>query len=220
MKNNYSNIKVIGFDLDQTLYPKSPKIDEAIQKYIYKKIGEHKGVSQKEAESLFKDLYKEGVGLSGSKSLEALGIPNAKEVVQEALERADIEEFLKPDKEVLKLLRDLKERYDSIDIITGSNKEQTKKKLSALTIPESFFSYIITADDASKSDGSAYSIWMNYYKNLKPQKFLYIGDRVKSDHDIPSQFGMQTILVNIQEEKVDVNVRQLKKLIDIQDLLL
>ena len=74
----YKNvIKIIGFDLDQTLYPKSPEVNELIQIYLYKKISEIKKVSLLKAKKLFGDLYKNGRGLSGSQSLKVLGIPAA-----------------------------------------------------------------------------------------------------------------------------------------------
>ena len=56
---NFQNIKVIGFDLDQTLYPKSPEIDEAIQIYLYQKIAEHLGISIEVAENKFKEITQE-----------------------------------------------------------------------------------------------------------------------------------------------------------------
>ena len=91
-------IKAIGFDLDQTLYPKSPEVDEAIQGYIYKRIAEVKGCSLAEGERLFKQHYP---NLSGRETMIELGIPRAAEIVQEALENADLTPFLKPDFRVL-----------------------------------------------------------------------------------------------------------------------
>ncbi len=217
----YKNtIRIIGFDLDQTLYPKSPEIDEAIQSYLYQKIAAAKKWSIEEAEKQFKKLYRQGKGLSGGKTLQALGIPNGGDVVQEALERADIAEFLKPNRATSDLLRQLKERYQAIDIITGANRKNTAYKLECLGIPENLFSHIITADDASKSDGSAYRQWLFLYPNNNPSSFLYVGDRVSSDHYIPSSLGIRTILANVSGKDLSVVCPQLDSLQQLANYLL
>ncbi|MFA6340636.1 MAG: HAD family hydrolase [Candidatus Paceibacterota bacterium] len=214
------NIKVIGFDLDQTLFPKSPEIDETIQEYIYRKISEQRHTTIEESKKMFKDLYKDGAGLSGSKSLEVLGVPNAKEVVQMALEKADIAKFLSPDEKTLSIVKKLKERYGNLDIITGSNLKITKEKLGHLGFDLRLFNNIFTQDDVSKSDGSAYKIWMKKYPSLKPDQFLYIGDRVMSDHMEPKKLGINSILVNQKEKNLDVDCPQLSLLVEIEKYLI
>jgi len=217
---DYKNkIKVIGFDLDQTLYPKSPLIDEAIQSYIYKKIAEHKNCEFKEAEKMFKDLYQDGKGLSGSKTLKALEIPNAKDVVQEALENADIAQFMTPNEEVITMLHSLGENYH-IDIITGSNNKNCFAKLEKLGIPTEIFNHIITKDDADKSSGEAYTMWMSKYDENEPGDFLYIGDRVSSDYDVPREMNINSIMVNVKEKHDEVDCPQLTSLVEISELLL
>lgn len=192
-----TSTKVIGFDLDQTLYPKSSKIDEAIQKYLYKQIAKHRGCSVQEAKSLFKKLYRQGERSSGTGILKYLKIPNPEQTVQTALEKADILSFLEPDSKVNKMLQQLKEKY-FLDLITGSASSETFKKLKALEIPQDTFHNIITADEYSKSDGSSFKEWLCLYPEFRPQQFLYIGDRVSSDHIIPRSFNISSILVNIE----------------------
>lgn len=205
---DFSQIKVIGFDLDQTLYPKSPKIDEAIQSYIYEKIASHKHCSLADARKLFTDLYKGGKGLTGSQTLVALEIPNPKEIVQEALENADIAEFLAPDSEVVALLTLIKKQYQHMDLITGSILAIAKNKLAKLAIPITIFDQVITGEIA-KSDGSAYREWLKRYPDLKSEQFLYIGDRDKSDYWVPKELGIKAILVNIKNPSPEVDCPQL-----------
>lgn len=212
------NIKVIGFDLDQTLYKKSPEIDDLIQDYIYIKIAEHKMCTKDEAKKLFTDLYQEGRGLSGSKSLAVLGVENPKNVVQEALEKADLSSVLVADDEVISLLGKIKEKYGNMDIITGSNSLNTHKKLSLLNIDKDIFRNIITKDDASKSDGSAYKLWLSKYL-FNSEEFLYIGDRVSSDYDMPKQLDINTILINVSEDK-EIECLQLTSFLELEKILL
>jgi len=215
-------VKVIGFDLDQTLYPKSPEIDTAIQNYLYEKIAELRQINLSEAKKLFDGLYQSGRGLSGSKSMIVLGFPEgrAKDIVQEALENAPIAKFLTPNTTILSLLTELKQKYESIDIITGSNQSNAAIKMQKLSLPTYLFSHIITADDASKSDYSAFKLWFSFYPKLEPQNFLYIGDRVSSDYEKPRELGIQSILVNIKTPDEGVDCPQLPSLQSIKAYLL
>ena len=220
IKINNKKIKVIGFDLDQTLYQKSKEIDGEIQKYIYIKIAENKKISISRATNLFKNLYKEGRGLSGSKSLKALNIPQAKEIIQEALERADISLYLKPNIQNINLLKRLKDRYKNIDLITGSNLKITKLKLKKLQIPQEIFSHLITQDNGSKSDETAYKIWLNLYPRITSKEFLYIGDRLVSDYLIPKKLKIKTILVNQEKAEAKTKCLQLLYFNDLEKYLL
>lgn len=217
---DYKNtIKVIGFDLDQTLYPKSSEIDEAIQGYIYEKIAEYKKCSIEQADKLFNDLYQHGSGLSGSKTLAALGVPNGLEIVQEALGNADIDKFLVPNDDTIEFLNAIKKQYHNIDLITGSRMPLAILKLGKLAIDKSIFNHILDTT-ISKSDGDAYRAWMNFYPLYKPTEFLYIGDRVSSDHLIPKELGIQTILVNIKKKDPALECPQLGSLEWPEDYLL
>lgn len=220
MDQRFQNIKIVGFDLDQTLFPKSAEIDNAIQEYIYKKIAEHKNISFEEARTAFRELYKDGAGLSGSQTLEYLGIPGAGEIVQEALERADIANFLHANKETNQLLTDIKNKFAALDLITGSGVKTRDMKLGRLEIPLSIFNHAIDGTVYSKSDGTAYKLWLSLYPNFKPEEFLYIGDRVRSDFEVPSTFGIQSILVNVSKPKTEVACLQLPHLIDLREVIL
>jgi FMN phosphatase YigB (HAD superfamily) len=218
-ESNYlADIRIIGFDLDQTLYPKSPLIDEKIQEYLYQKIAEHKNVSLGEAEKLFKERYRDGVGMSGRKTIEDLGLSDASSIVQEALERADIASTLEPDREINRLLADMRARYEGVDLITGSDGYQTKKKLQALGLNE-MFSHIITEDQGTKSNGEGYQLWLSLYPNLKPNQFLYVGDRVQIDHEVPSSLGIRTALVYVKEINLDLLCLQYASLKDLLAVL-
>ncbi|MBT4175178.1 HAD family hydrolase [archaeon] len=207
-------IKVIGFDLDQTLYPKSYHIDEAIQLYIYEKISEFKKCSLEEAKELFCSYYPE---LSGSKALMKLGVPDARNIIQEALERADIDKYLEPNEELKKLLLKLKDKY-IVDLITGSNKGIALKKLARLDIPIELFNVAITGEIA-KSDGTAYREWLKNY-GYDASEFLYIGDRKSTDVDVPKELGINSFLVNVTKFDENLEIKQFKSILDIGEVLL
>jgi len=192
------DIRVVGFDLDQTLYPKSPLIDEMIQSYLYEKIATQRDVSPEVAKDLFNERYRNGAGMSGGQTLRDLGLANGSDLVQEALEHADIASVLSPDIEINKLLGQLSAKYEGVDLITGSNMRQTHMKLNALGIQPDTFSHILTADDGSKSGGDNFRNWLALYPHLTPGQFLYVGDRPRTDHEIPSALGIKTALVYVK----------------------
>ncbi|MBI1974577.1 MAG: HAD family hydrolase [Candidatus Zambryskibacteria bacterium] len=216
---NFKKIKVIGFDLDQTLYPKSPKIDKAIQEYICGKIAKKFNTDIDTAANKFRELY-HMQGLGGTTSLIRLGFPpeEASNAVQEALENADIAQFLKPNQELIDLLNKLGSKY-SLDVITGSNQKNTKTKLVHLNIPLTLFNNIITSDDGSKSLGTSYKLWLFKYPDFTPEEFLYIGDRPRSDYEVPTGLGINCILVNMEESDNFYKCRQLKSILGIASIL-
>lgn len=216
----FRDIKVVGFDLDQTLYPKSPAIDEKIQEYLYARIAEHLGVSHGEARQLFEERYQGGAGMTGTQSMRDLGIPDPGATVQEALERADIGSILEPDPELHQLIAEIREKYGNVDIITGCDAEDARKKLAAIGLDEKSFGTIITADRASKSTGESYELWLSLYPQYEPHNFLYIGDRIRSDHEIPSALGIETMLVYVKSPDASVPCVQCASLFDIRTYLL
>lgn len=211
-------IKVIGFDLDHTLYRGSKETNRVIQEYIFAKIAVHLKVGAEEAGKMFGELYQDGKGLSGRKTLIELGIPNAGEIIQEALERADIASTLSEDPGLLALLKRLKERYLYLDIVTGSSLKQTLQKLAALGVPESMFSNCITDEVAVKSDGDAYRHWLGLY-DYPAESFLYVGDRPDTDGRIPAALGIQIILVNVKEKDPSLPFPQLPSLEELEKYL-
>lgn len=215
----FSGVRVVGFDLDQTLYPKSPAIDEKIQQYLYEQIAEHREVDLKTAKRLFTERYREGAGLSGSQTLADLGIPRARELVQEALERADIASVLSPEPTVIRFLERLKTRYKGVDLITGSDIDQTKKKLRALGIRPAVFTHLITASEFSKSNGDAFRAWLAKYPGQPPEAFLYVGDRVRTDHEVPSGLGIKTVLIYVKKPQLEVEALQLPAFTSLAELL-
>ena len=213
-------IKAIGFDLDQTLYPKSPEIDAAIQQYIYERIAEHKDCSVAEGKNLFQTHYPK---MSGRETLKVLGLPNPADIIQEALERADIAKFLKPDSKVIAFLEEVSSNFRHVALITGSHEANAKQKLAKLGIPLSSFTCLIFGDQFSKRDGAAYKQWLDGVRDddpkIKPSEFLYVGDRPVSDVDPVLALGMKAVLVNVKKKDDSVKVEQFPSLLDIRSLI-
>lgn len=219
-KIDYKNqIKVVGFDMDQTLYEKSPEIDEAIQEYLYEKIAKKYNCSKKEAKELFQEHYKYGSGIGGGSTMNILGFENGKELVQEALENADIAKFLTPNAEKTEMLKQISQNY-VLDLITGSYKKQVERRFEKMEIPIELFNNVITQDIASKNLGDAYKIWLSYYPEFAFGEFLYVGDRVSSDFIIPKEMGINSILVNQSLVDESLSCPQLTNLFGVKEYLI
>jgi FMN phosphatase YigB (HAD superfamily) len=214
-----TGIDVVGFDLDNTLYPVTPEMNDEIQGYIYTHIADELGVDVETAKSLFHHHYKHGHGLSGGASLRALGV-SSEGVVQRALEEADIAQYLTPDHETLQLLDDLQRRYRSVDLLTGSDRSQTMRKLGALAIPPEVFGVIITGDMAEKGNGDAFRMWLERYDRLRPEQFVNVGDRPQLDHTAPMRLGIRSILVNMKVVDPAITCPQLPTLHEVRGILL
>lgn len=213
-------IKAIGFDLDQTLYPKSPEIDAAIQQYIFERIAEHKRCSVDEGRRLFQTYYPK---MSGRETLKLLGLSNPADIIQEALERADIAKFLRPDPLVISFLEDVRSRFRHVALITGSHESNALQKLAKLGIPLSVFDFFAFGDKSSKRGGGAFKEWLDAVRDddplIKPSEFLYVGDRPMSDVDPVLALGMKAVLVNVKKKDESVKVEQFSSLLELKSYL-
>lgn len=208
-------IKVIGFDLDHTLYPKSEEINKAIQDYICQKVAIIKGWSFNKARAEWDLAYAELH--TGGKALKKLGIITDKDLVQEALENADIYPFLQANSDISDFLIVLGKKY-SIDLITGSILSVTQKKLNKLQIPFDLFNNII-AGDFSKIEGTAFTEWLNLYPEFNPSNFLYVGDKYATDVEAPAKFGISGVLVSEKTEYSCPTISDVTQLLSVIDHL-
>jgi FMN phosphatase YigB (HAD superfamily) len=216
---NIEKIKVVGFDLDKTLYPQSDDIDREIKSYIFQKIDEHLKCGLDVARELFNDIYQEGKGSSVSQALNTLKVPDAKNIVQKALENANFSKYLKPNEVDLNTLYKIKEKYKNIDLLTGSVRENALEKLNSLEINQDIFNNKFFGDDASKSDGEMYRMWMDCYE-FQPENFMNVGDREFSDCLVPQKLGISSILVNQEKEDLEHVFPKLKRFVDLENILL
>jgi FMN phosphatase YigB (HAD superfamily) len=219
MKNinfNNSDIKVVWFDLDHTLYPASEEINKVIQDYICERIAEKKWwtfeIARQEWDRVYSEVW------SWWKTLKQLWVKTDNDIVQEALENADFAKYLHPDLTIIDMLVKIRARF-IVDLITGSSYDFTIKKLKHLKISTRLFSNILDWS-FSKSDGTAYKEWLNKYEILwfSPKNFVYIWDRYEIDIIEPKKFGINWILV--KDDEKDYDCIKVKNLIDIEKLLL
>ncbi len=218
MLSLFSEIKSVGFDLDNTLYPLNSEIDERISLEIAKEILMHKPElgSIENARKLCDRLHIE-TG-SRTQSLKNLGFQNPGEIVYRCMERADFVDLLKPDKEVVQLITELHNKYYTF-LITSTVSDMAIQRLRKIGLDEKLFDYALFGESAlpnKKIDGSIFSYFLERSKYF-PHEHVYIGDNLKGDILPPKSLGIKTIAVGKEIPEADYSV---EKIYDIRELLL
>lgn len=189
----------IGFDLDNTLYYRTKRMQRKIRARIHRLAAERLGLSVAEARRRFEANYRKV--RSGSRSLMAMGMsrPEAKAIARRAMDTAEIARYIRPDPRLRKRLEALRERID-LDLVTGSPEYLAKEKLAALRIPLTLFCHRFYGEvDRSKSDGSTFRVWTRAAR-CPPGECVYVGDDEVADYEVPRRLGMRAILIERGKE--------------------
>ncbi|MBD3300561.1 MAG: HAD hydrolase-like protein [Candidatus Moranbacteria bacterium] len=198
-------IKFVGFDLDQTLYKDTEEIQKCYRDTIYKDLSKELKLSYEEAEERFEKNYK--IFGSGSDTFRFLGIDKAEQFSANISNKVEVYKFLRPDLELVNMVRYLKEKY-TIFLITTSAKESSYRKLKKIGFdPESDFEFRIFGGDRkmSKTKGRAYNAMLKLTKG-KPIEHVYVGDKEKADIIPAKRVGMQTVIVWNKSKHADLNI--------------
>jgi len=196
------NIKIIGFDLDNTLYPSTDEIQERIRRGIYERLSGELNISVKKARELFEENYNGDFAwsLSGSRTINEIGRRydkdlSERDIVQESIEKADILDLIQPNPALVNMLRRLNTKY-CMDLITSTTYDLARGKLERIGIRKDFFEYFLTASKfGRKGDGTVYEYWLRE-RGVSPKAVLYVGDNKKQDIDSPKALGINTCFVN------------------------
>jgi len=194
MQNNL--IKVIIFDLDDTLYEERIFVESgfrAVSEYIQKRFRVDK-------EDFFKVvmniLEREGRGYIFDTALRKYNLYRKKLVDKLVRVYRSHKPGIKPYPGVKSLINSLKKKY-KLGLITDGLGYVQRNKVKALGL-ERFFDFIIYTDDYSKrrSKPSSYSFKKALeYFNISPKEAIYIGDDPYKDFLGAKKLGIQTIRV-------------------------
>lgn len=218
IKMSLQNIQVIGFDLDNTLYPSTEEMQSRIRIKIYQKISEGLSIFPETAERLFEENYNGQFpwSQSGSRTIEEIAKRHDRQldgklIVQQSLEEADILDFINENIELADMLEKLNSRFH-LDLITGSSYDLTFEKLKKLKIKEKIFGYILAHGRyGSKTNGEVYSYWISE-RQTSPEKMLYVGDNKKQDIDSPKRLGIRTCIVRDEYNEADYFIKNILEL--------
>jgi putative hydrolase of the HAD superfamily len=218
MQKLFNGIMSVGFDLDQTLYPRNYKIDNIISENIARKVLEKKQGVYRFNEFIF--FFEEEYRKIGSRTqiLKNLGYLDAEDIMQASLESPSILNLLKKDKKLVSLLRKIKEKYE-IFLVTASPKELAIKKLCKIGIDPCLFNISIFGDTLNagkKLDGSIFRYFLGKSNHL-PEQHVYVGDSLNADIIPAKSLGMKTVAVGEEMPEADFSI---KKIYSLENILL
>ncbi len=207
-------VDAVGFDLDNTLYCSTSAITQKIQNYMLAKASAFLGRSLTQVQQEYTRIYSQLQ--SGRKTLEALGVPQAQQAVQDALEHADIVSLLQRDDRLVALLQKLQISY-KLFLITGSQEQTAHNKLNTLGISQTTFDLAMySGAPYERHDGSAFRHVAQMF-NIPLTRILFVGDRERVDILPAKQLGVKTAIVNASSTYADY---QLTTLYDLEQILL
>lgn len=190
-----NSIVAVGFDLDNTLYPSTPEIQERIRGRIYQKIAGLFGISFEGAKREFEEEYTRL--MSGSKAIGEIARKLGKkydgslDIVQEASQEANFLDLIKPNFELAEMLSRMRSQAGvGLDLLTGSEYDFAMDKLARIGLSKNYFDIILDAAHG-KTNGNMYREWLKL-RETSPEKLLYVGDNKKQDIDVPKSLGIRT----------------------------
>lgn len=214
------DIKAVGFDLDQTLYPKNPEIDELIRNEIASKILEKKP-ELKYIQNV-REIYDLKHKIKGSwvSILKEERFDNASEIFYECLSSVNkrVLELISRDEILVDIMNSLKKKY-FLFLITNSPRDLSIITLTKIGIDLSLFDCALFGSDPgflSKISGEPFKIFLSKSPYL-PKEHVYVGDSLKADI-LPAKYcGMKTIAVGENINEADFSIRNIH---DITSLLI
>lgn len=199
----------IGFDLDNTLYPKDSRIDNLIRDEVAKKVLEKRLdlLSIEQTKKICEEEY-ELIG-SWTNILKNNHISNPGKIMYQILSNPGVLDLIHKDKKVVSLLEKIKQKY-SLFLITSSPRKIALEKLERIGIDTNIFYSSIFGDYPSISTKKDSKIFQEFIKSspYPPYAHVYIGDNIQTDIINPKLAGMKTIYVGDNKAKeADFSVR-------------
>ena len=196
-----TQIGVIVWDVDKTLYTPHPKINALISAHHIEKIQNHLGISKVEAQKKFDDAFQSWH--SSTLSLDALGL-DGRQVNDEFFLNLPIEKYIQPDPRLKKLFAKLSQFHHVI--LSNGGRKATERKLEALGLPLKIFSAIYATFELPvvKPDPRVFQ-HVIHQTNFAPHQHLMVGDEVKKEILPAKGVGMRTALIGSQSVDADVS---------------
>lgn len=187
-------IEQVVWDLDGTLYPPNKKLNAFIETEKTKRVAEHLGVSEVEAQKKFEAMYKKLA--SGTRTLNELGL-SGEDFFISIWQAADFSEYIQTDDNLAELFQNVhaKNQYQMAMLTNTNTQETVSKKVTAIGLKKSFFNPIITSVEVGyhKPDHRAFAQILSL--NSDSSRILYIGDKEHTDIVPANALGMKSCLI-------------------------
>lgn len=207
-----SKIKILGWDLDGTLYPSDSRIEHLIKQKQLEVVAANLNIEIKEAEIKYKNLLAE-IG-SNTKTLNTLGIDGTKFFL-DFWDQIDLKEYISNDPQIQQMFKELSNKKHFI--ISNSNRiDQIERKLKLVGIDSSIFDLIVDTVKIGKMkpDPDSFHQAIAFF-GVKPEEILYIGDRDETDIKGAKAVGMKTCYVWGKSPLADLSINTPYELVKI-----
>ncbi len=205
----WSQVNVLIWDLDGTLYKPKSNISRAIRECEYQVITSHTRWSKKKVIEEFYKVYKV-VTPSGTKTAAIVsGIPTV-QAARECQNFLDRRKFLSRDDRLIEMFNKLS-HYTHFMLINGT-KRSTSQALEVLGIPPRMFVEIVSSETVGENKPSPKGfLYILKKTGIEPSKHLMIGDRVDVDLVPAKKLGFKTCLVwsTHQSPHADITLRSI-----------
>lgn len=194
----FSDVKVLIWDFDGTLYKPNPDLFRAVREAEYKTIMAHTGWDRDKATEEFNKNYKH-VTPSATETVAVLTELTTTQAALEMENYFDRRDFLQRDQKLINMFARL--RHFHHYMLANGVKRRLAETLVTLGLDTGIFKEIVTSEivgvNKPHDDGFCYIIEKT---GLRPEEHLMIGDREKVDLVPAKKLGMKTCLV-FSEEK-------------------
>lgn len=194
------NIKAIGFDVDGTLYQSPPTMSAEVGRILIAKAAE--ALARDPDELAEEYLTKRDEFRSNTKTLNSFGLDGEK-IFQEVWDAIEVEKYVKKDRRLAKMIKELKQKYP-LFIITNGTGKQVERKLTYLGLNYRDFNPRIYCYDQGwiKPEPAPFLAAIEALK-LKPEEIVYVGDREDVDIEGAKAVAMKTVLVGHESAIAD-----------------
>ena len=185
------------FDLDGTLYD-SPEYNRYFDSEMMNIVANFLKVQSSEASRILTLRRKEIGTLTGA--MESLGIDRQMFHVLVA-ERIQPSLYLKPDKSVGEVIRNLRDRGFKVGLVTNSGHDLVVKILDALNLENKYFDVIVTGTDVKPKPSQEPFLLALRRLACKINETVYVGDREEAEIRPAHDLGLKTVLISRAAEK-------------------
>jgi HAD superfamily hydrolase (TIGR01549 family) len=196
------DIKVLVWDLDQTLYPYQKALDKEFKKALYQIVAEYTNTSYQKAKKQFQQRQKKLKGTTIT--LNSFGIDGYQQLPK-IVKAIDWSKYLKKEKRLTQMFNDLKS-YRHL-LLSDSNREIAIMKLELLGLDISVFEKTFCGIELriTKPNIKLFKK-VSLYTKLPAKCHLIIGDSLDKDILPAKKLGWQTCLVWKKSNKADINL--------------
>lgn len=203
MNKKLVGIKAVGFDVDGTLYHIPTEMALVISREVIEKAAAELG---RDTDDFAEEYLKEREKYRGNTlTLNSFGL-DGQQIFQKIVDDFPVEKYVKQDKKLVSMIRELKKKYQ-VFIITNGTGRQVERKLKLIGLDYKDFDPRIYCYDQGwvKPDPAPFLAAIESLK-VKPDEVVYVGDRIDLDVEGAKAVGMKSVFVGGESAAAEASI--------------